>query len=201
MDHKEETLHAYNTYPDTFSTMFTEHFNTYLKLEADRFLACIQGNTILDLGAGNGAHAKYFQNKGKKVLCADLSPAMVALCTQQGLRAEIKDIDHLDYPDHSFDGVWAYASLLHLKKTNVPNAIKNIARILFPNGIFGLALKEGHGEKYTTKNSCPGTQRWFCYFTDEEVQTLVKPYFDVIHKSRTVITPDHVFINYLLKRR
>ena len=47
-----------------------------------------------------------------------------------------------------------------------------IARILKPNGTFGLGLIEGKGELYR-ESSGVGSPRWFSFYTKEEVESLL----------------------------
>src|SRR5712691_9571951 len=44
---------------------------------------------LLELGAGPGKDGKFFQDHGLAVTCIDLAPAMVDLCRQKGLTAQI----------------------------------------------------------------------------------------------------------------
>jgi len=59
--------------------------------------------SLLEVGAGTGQDSLYFQEQGLRVLCTDLSPAMVELCQAKGLDARIADFLSLDVPPASFD--------------------------------------------------------------------------------------------------
>jgi len=129
MDYKEKTKKTYDIYAKKFEERFGKHFELRVKKEADRFLEHLKGKKIVDLGAGPGIHGKYFQEKGFDVLCVDNSEEMVKLCKQKGLKAEVMDVEDLQLPDKSFDGVWAYAILLHIPKANIEPVIQKIANI------------------------------------------------------------------------
>ncbi|HLF54297.1 MAG TPA: class I SAM-dependent methyltransferase [Candidatus Nanoarchaeia archaeon] len=200
MDYKTETKKTYEKYAKAFEQKFSEFFELRVKEEADLFLKHLKGKKILDLGAGPGTHAKYFQDKGYDVLCIDLSEEMVKICREKGLKAEVMDIENLQLPEKSFDGVWAYASLLHVPREKIPQVIKAIAKILKPGGILGVAVKEGKGQNFETNEKYPGTERWFTYFTDEEMKQSFADGFELVHSSKTNAKNKYVFLNYFFRR-
>lgn len=61
---------------------------------------------------------------------------MVELCLQKGLEAYQMDLENLKFSSSSFDGIWAYTSLLHMPKANFPKILDNIASFLSDNGLF-----------------------------------------------------------------
>jgi SAM-dependent methyltransferase len=135
---------------------------------------------LLDIGAGTGLHGEFFQDQGMRVVCTDLSPEMVKRCSDKGLEAYVMDFLHLDFPRESFDAVFAMNCLLHVPKENLPQALKEIQRILRKNGIFywgqyGGVEKDGvyEGDHYVPK-------RYFSFVTDEWLRTLVRELFDVV---------------------
>jgi SAM-dependent methyltransferase len=135
---------------------------------------------LLDIGAGTGLHGEFFQDQGMRVVCTDLSPEMVKRCSDKGLEAYVMDFLHLDFPRESFDVVFDMNCLLHVPKENLPQALKEIQRILRKNGIFywgqyGGVEKDGvyEGDHYVPK-------RYFSFVTDEWLRTLVRELFDVV---------------------
>ncbi len=200
MDYKNKTKGAYDKYAEKFDQKFGEHFEFWVKKEADLFLENLEGMKIVDLGSGPGNHAAYFKENGCDVLCVDLSEEMMKICRQKGLKAQAMDIENLQLPEKSFDGVWAYASLLHILREKVPQVIKAIAKILKPGGMLGVAVKEGNREGFETNEKYPGTERWFTYFTDEEMKQLFSDGFELVHSSKTNVKNKYVFLNYFFRR-
>ncbi|TMD70000.1 MAG: class I SAM-dependent methyltransferase [Chloroflexi bacterium] len=45
---------------------------------------------MLEIGAGTGNDSLFFRDNGLHVVCTDLSPAMVDLCTEKGLEAYVR---------------------------------------------------------------------------------------------------------------
>ncbi len=199
MNYKTETKRTYNRYPDLFDEKFDRHFNLFVRPEAEAFLRFTPGNIILDLGSGPGNHAVYFKDQGYDVTCVDNSRAMVSCCRKKGLTALYMDIESLDFPDQTFDGIWAYASLLHIPKERGKLVIPKLARLLRPNGTIGLALKEGEGEGFETHASYPQTQRWFTYYSDSEVRELFDPYFSLEDSGKTQVKNSYVFLKYIFR--
>jgi len=199
MDFKAETKKTYEKYAKAFEQKFSEHFELRVKEKTDLFLKHLKGKKIVDLGAGPGSHAKYFQDKGCDVLCIDLSEEMVKICREKGLKAEVMDVEDLQLPENSFDGIWAYAVLLHLPKDRIPQVIEKMKRLLKPGGLLAVALKEGIGEGFVEDEKYPGTKRWFSLFTDEEVRGLFKD-FKLIHTTRNNVMNKYFFLNYLFRK-
>lgn len=201
INYKEETKKAYDNYTEEFEKRFEEHFQKNTKKQIDLFTHYVKGGKLVDLGCGAGNHAKYFTEKGFDLLCIDISEEMVKRCMAKGLKAEVRDIEQLDLSDKSFDGVWSYASLLHVPKEKIPAVIQKIVRMLRPQGLLGLAVKEGTGEGLEEKKSYPGAKRWFTYFTEAEILELFGKEFELLEFSKTNIENKFNFMNYIFRLR
>lgn len=200
MDYKEETREAYNRYSTIFEKKFGEHFELRVKREADLFIRALPGKRIVDLGCGPGNHAEYFAEQGLDVLCVDFSEEMVRICREKGLNAVVMDLEELDLPENSFDGVWAYTSLLHVPRKKFERVFERIAGLLKPRGVLGLAVKEGLGEGFVVEEEkYPGTRRWFTNFSDRELRAIFGERFELLSFSRQAIDEKRVFLDYLLK--
>ena len=200
MDYKAETKKTYDSFPDSFEAKFDTYFHRHLQNEVNEFLKRIPvGGTILDLGSGAGNHALQFLKRGYDVTCADISEEMIKKCKEKGLKAVAMDFERLEFPPASFDGVWAYTSLLHIPKSNLESVLKGILNIMKEKGILFLGMKEGVDEGFRTQDKYPGTKRWFSLYTDSELRKIVSPAFDIEFSSATKVDGDHTFLNYLLR--
>jgi ubiquinone/menaquinone biosynthesis C-methylase UbiE len=103
-----------------------------------RQLGDVRGKRLLDLGCGAGENSVYFAQRGADCVASDYSPGMVnvalKLAESNGVKVEGKVINAMaiDYPDNSFDIVYA-ANLLH----HIPDplvTIQEIHRVLKPGG-------------------------------------------------------------------
>ncbi|MDO8467867.1 MAG: class I SAM-dependent methyltransferase [Nanoarchaeota archaeon] len=197
-DYKAETLETYNSISQVFDRKFEEHFYVYCLDLADDFLASLNGRRILDLGSGSGIASEYFLRKGYSPLCFDNSEGMLELCNQKGLVTCKGDIEELDLPE-LFDGIWAYASLLHIPKKNLISVIERVRSHLNPFGKVAISLKEGEGEGFVKTKNHPESERYFAYYKDEEVRELFSD-FHLLSSSKTSRVKSDggsVFLNYL----
>lgn len=139
-------------------------FNSHLKPDS----------LILDVGCGPGRDAKRFVDLGHRVIGIDLSEKLldIARLHAPGANFHYMDLQHLRFPDASFDGVWAMSVLMHLEKKDLPGALTECARVLKPNGPFYLSLKRGEGEGLEN-DARYGVQKYFAYYTDREAQDLL----------------------------
>ncbi len=131
------------------------------------FLAHVpSGGYILDLGCGAGSAALYFTQQEYQVLAVD---GCQELCdyTQQRVGCLVRRMrfEELDYTD-TFDGVWACASLLHVKKTDLPQVLRLIRRALKKDGVFYASFKYGKSERERSG-------RFFSDFTEELLRALL----------------------------
>ncbi len=200
LDYKEENKKAYNLYARKFDKKFGDFFHKYLEQKADFFLSQLKGKKILDLGSGPGNHADYFRKKGFDVLCLDISEEMLKLCEKKSLKTLLMDIENLSLEKNSFDGIWAYTSLLHVPKEKLPSILNKLKLALKKEGILGISVMEGTDSNFETREHYPDTKRFFVYFQDEELRDLFKKDFSIISFSKTIVKDSpHIFLDYLLK--
>jgi ubiquinone/menaquinone biosynthesis C-methylase UbiE len=75
--------------------------------------------------------------------------------------------------DNSFDGVWAYTSLLHISKEEISEVIAKINLTLKPNGIFLIGMIEGDFEGEVGKENMPGEKRYFKFYEREKLKKII----------------------------
>ena len=151
--------------------------------ERDYFLRLLQQDgklTLLEIGAGPGHYSRYFQDEGLDVTCIDLSPGMVALCREKGLKAQVMDVLALDFPPASFDAAFALNSLLHIPKRHLPRALNNIHAVLKPDGLFYLGVYGGYDSEQIWEDDPLEPKRFFSFHSDEQLQQTVSEAFDIL---------------------
>lgn len=99
---------------------------------------------VLEVGCGSGELWKYFDQeilRKKEIHVTDVSSGMVEDAAQllkksgrDTLIFETEDCQKLSYPPESFDGVIANHVLFYVK--NLPGALREIRRVLKPDGVF-----------------------------------------------------------------
>lgn len=101
------------------------------------------GARILDLGCGSGRDTLDFIGEGFDVTAVDGSGGMCRVASERiGLRVRNVDFTELDYGSE-FDGVWACASLLHLRPGELPHVLSLIRAALVDGGVLYMSFKRG----------------------------------------------------------
>ena len=199
MDYKEETIAVYDLVARKYELLVKDYTNIYLVEEVNLFLKALPGKRILDLGSGPGRDAVIFRERGYQPLCVDLSREMVKLCQEKGLEARVMDLENLQ-SDETFDGVWAYTSLLHVPKVKMAEVLSRIILVLKPEGAFFLGMKEGTEEEMKKYKLYPGQKRLMSLYQDEELRELLSVNFELLYFSKTIIREDTYF-NYLSRKK
>ena len=172
-DYKKATIESYDKHTQYHVDRFKWSLDlTRRKWEFETFLKLVKGKEVLDIGCGQGDHAKYLQEEGCNVTCIDLSQEMIKRCKEKGLNAQVMDIEQLDFPSERFDGAWANTSLLHLKKESLPPVLQKIKAILRDKGIFYICVKEGEGEGFVNDKE-GNTKRFFSFYSIEELNHML----------------------------
>ncbi|AZS14299.1 class I SAM-dependent methyltransferase [Paenibacillus lutimineralis] len=148
--------------------------------ERDYVLETFQANevrSILEIGAGPGRDSLFFKEHGFTLTAVDLSEEMVRLCKQKGLTAQVMDFYQLDFPDQTFDAVYAMNCLLHVPKSKLPDVLMEIRRILKQNGLFFLGLYGGVSTDSIWEQDTYEPKRYFAMYPDNEIQEIIQDYF------------------------
>jgi SAM-dependent methyltransferase len=152
--------------------------------ERARFLAVLDQEgkrNLLEIGAGTGQHGKFFQDNGLKVVCTDLSPEMVRLCRAKGLTAYAMDFLNLDFPERSFDAIYALNCLLHVPKKDLPRVLQALRALLQPAGLFYLGLYGGKDYQGVYPDDHHEPKRFFSFHTDEQIRQAVTKFFELLY--------------------
>jgi ubiquinone/menaquinone biosynthesis C-methylase UbiE len=104
---------------------------------------------VLDLGCGSGRHLVYLAKNGFEVYGIDIADYGLKIAKdwlkKEGLKANIKIgsiYKRLPYEDNSFDAIVSTQTLHHEKIKNIRKLIKEIERILKPNGLIFITVRK-----------------------------------------------------------
>ena len=115
-------------------------------------IAEVRPTRVLDAGCGSGDFAALLT--APDVRCVDLSPAAVDSARAMALRAEVADIQHLPFPNGSFDVAAVNWVLYHVHDR--ASAIAELARVLTPAGRFvGCYNAPGHLQELWSRVGAP----------------------------------------------
>lgn len=134
---------------------------------------------ILDFGCGSGRDTKYFLEKGFRVEAADGSEELCRLASAYtGIPVKQMLFQELDETE-KYDGIWACASILHLRRDELPKVLMKICRALKRGGILYVSFKYGdfEGER---------NGRYFTDLTEETAEKLLESAPELKIKERWV---------------
>ena len=161
----DKTLEYYNENAEQFAAGTV---SVDFKQTQDRFLEMLHpGACILDFGCGSGRDTKLFLEKGYHVTATDGSEEICRLASEfTGI-----EVKHLLFQElgeiHSYDGIWACSSILHLPKNELLSVIRKMCVALKESGIIYTSFKYGdfEGER---------NGRHFTDFTEDSFQDFIK---------------------------
>jgi SAM-dependent methyltransferase len=117
----------------------------------DALEATLDGESarIADVGCGPGWESATFAERGHAVVGVDLTPAFLDAAQAEAPSADFARMDmrSLGFAADAFDGLWACASFLHVPREDAPATLREFRRVLRPDGVLLLSVKEGDGEK------------------------------------------------------
>ena len=164
MDRQNSTLDWYRENTEAFIARtadvdMTAHYRAFLD-------KVVPGGQILDLGCGAGKASLYFTQQGYRVLAVD---GCRELCDytrgRVGCPVRCMRFEELDYED-AFDGIWACASLLHVRMAELPGVLRLVRRALKKDGVFYASFKYGETER-------EHNGRFFSDFTEDSLRALL----------------------------
>ena len=159
------TLDYYNKNSEEYfnSTLNVDMTNTY-----KAFLKLVpKGGKILDLGCGSGRDSMNFMKLGYEVTAVDGSKELAKKASALlGKEVIVSTFEELELKE-KFHGIWACASLLHIKREDLKTVLNNLYNNLEDNGVFYMSFKYGEKEYVDDKN------RYFNCFTDESIISFI----------------------------
>ena len=160
-------------------------FESYLKLQ----------DKILDVGFGSGRDSLYFVNKGYEVISIDPIKEFCDNAKDIGLdnvyQLSIEDINYVN----EFDGIWACASLLHIKSNKLVDVFNKCYKALKDNGVMYVSFKYGDFEGVID-------DRYFTYLTAESFTNIInqtKFKIDKLWINEDKLNRDVKWLNVILK--
>ena len=159
------TLDYYNKNSEEYfnSTLNVDMTNTYKP-----FLKLVpKDGKILDLGCGSGRDSMNFMKLGYEVTAVDGAKELAKKASVLlGKEVILSTFEELELKE-KFHGIWACASLLHIKREDLKTVLNNLYNNLEDNGVFYMSFKYGEKEYVDDKN------RYFNCFTDESIISFI----------------------------
>ena len=157
---------------DYYNKNSEEYFNSTLNVDMTNtykvFLKLVpEGGKILDLGCGSGRDSMNFIKLGYEVTAVDGAKELAKRASVLlGKEVIVSTFEELELKE-KFHGIWACASLLHIKREDLKIVLNNLYNNLEDNGVFYMSFKYGEKEYVDDKN------RYFNCFTDESIISFI----------------------------
>jgi ubiquinone/menaquinone biosynthesis C-methylase UbiE len=141
---------AYASVAEDYAASFAEDL---AELDLDRRVLdaiashCADDGVVIDVGCGPAQNAAYLMERDAPCLGVDFTPAMLAVARRRvpGLRVLAADLRALPVRTGSAAGVVAFYVLQHLPRPDLAPALRELRRVLMPNGLLAAAVHAGAG--------------------------------------------------------
>ncbi|SLN22701.1 Cypemycin methyltransferase [Roseovarius albus] len=163
----DRTLAVYNRQTDDYVAMMDQEAAKDPMIR--HFIAtCSDGGDVLDLGCGAGHYARRMAEAGLIVSALDASESMIEHAAAiPGVSAQLGRFEDVS-GENLYNGIWAYFSLLHAPRQDLPDHLFRIATALRPGGVFFIGMKRGSGGKRDKLD------RFYEYYEQVELEALLR---------------------------
>lgn len=113
----------------------------------------LKSGAVLDVGAGDGRHARYLASKGFEVKALDISEAgleklqRLAKQNQLKINTGLADLSQWSF-DADYDAIVAVQIFQHLQTKDALRILSEIQRHTRPNGVNAISLFTKSGDRY-----------------------------------------------------
>lgn len=195
------TIQAYDRYADVYDQEVVDFWERFPAEFLQAFQEQAPGNRVLNLGSGSGRDAVLLRQLGFEVTCVDASAAMVDMTRKLGFTSVKADFRALDFGPESFDGVWAYTSLIHIPKEQAASVLRYLHSVLVAGGALAFGAIKGDHEGMVERSSMPGEERYFKYYTDDEIREMAaEAGFDFVY-AEDYQPHNSVYLNHVYVKR
>ena len=141
------TIESYDRAAEEY--LETHRDRTVMETALARFAGMLRPRErVLDVGCGPGFDGPLLRERGLRVVGVDLSRGMLELGRRRFpgtfVRADLRKLPFV----HGVSGLWVNASFLHLRRMDVPAALRGFVRVLRVGGVLFVSVKEGAGERW-----------------------------------------------------
>lgn len=170
-------------YNNNYETFINDTLSIDFSLIQDTFLSYLFPKAyILDFGCGSGRDTKYFLDRGYQVDAIDGSLELCRKASKYtGINVKKMLFQELDNKE-KYDCIWASASILHVKRNELPDIIHRMCLATKKDGIIYISFKYGdfEGER---------NGRYFTDMTENSMKELLSS-FPELRVEKQWITSD-----------
>lgn len=168
----KKTIASYDRIAEEYTQRWQDR--SVMATELERFVSTVSGGgLVLDVGCGPGFECATLSAHDLRVVGIDLSWGMLQ-CGRRRYASDYLQADMRRLPLRpGVNGIWCNAALLHLSRRDAGQALREFRRVLSPDGVLFLTLKEGHGEMERRDSYGQGAPRYFTYWQDDELDRVL----------------------------
>lgn len=205
MDLTQEEQLTVKTYNTNAKVWAKKHLTPgYWAQELATFKKYLPHGKVLEIGAGGGRDAQELIKLGYDYVGIDVAEKLLAEAQKLNPTATFihQSIYDLDFPLNSFDGFWTSATLLHIPKSRIKEALKKIHAVIKPRGIGFISIKQGKGERVEQDEpQLPGDRRrLFAYYSQSEFKKILEDNgYQIIESHVKPISERTTWLIYFVK--
>lgn len=199
----KNTIATYDRVAQTYSA--TNRTSNFWGREYKAFKRSLPKGKILEIGCGGGRDAMWFLKQPTYVyLGTDLSLGLLRVAKKINPKGKFRYLDlyHLSFPSQSFDGIWSAATLLHVPKRRLPKVLRNIHRMLRPNGVGCITIKEKRDvdEKTIRQNKYGGEERFFAFWTKRDFMALLQRSGFAVLQTYRKTEEENIWLSFIFRK-
>jgi SAM-dependent methyltransferase len=167
-------LHAYQKIASIYAGDEPTEDDPVLRSQTrSAFLERLSGRRILEIGCGPAGDSYAFSQAGYHVTATDFCHSFLEIARQRYPHLDIQwmDMTAPHFPDQHFDGIYGFASFLHLPREKALPALKALLRLLKPAGVLYLTLISSSKYREYCIEEWGGLSQnpvWFTCYSPEE---------------------------------
>jgi len=145
------------------------------------------GAHVVEIGCGDGRDAQEIHKRVDWYEGFDPSIELLKLARSKvpGASFVLADALSYKYPDN-LDVVFAFASLLHVNKTDLVKVFEKVSKSLKPGGILYLSVRERPDYEVENRNDEFG-ERVFYHYSPKVIKELSSGFFDSVYEAHMTI--------------
>ena len=197
---KEEEI-TRKSYDSVASIWVSGHQRPFWQEEFQKLKKLLPSGRILEVGCGTGRDAKELIKLGYDYKGIDISEAMVEQAKKNNPSAEFEVASIYDIePDHTFDVFWCAATLIHIPKKRIDEALGALKNSAVKRGFGFISVKEGVGEGLEKREELAESDFLFTYYQEAEfMEILDRNKLGILSKRRQYVSERTTWLIYLLR--
>jgi len=196
---EKQTLNSYNKYGRAWARAHMDYDSW--KKELRRFKDYLPKGKVLEVGSGGGRDTKKLIELGYEYLGTDVSEGLLKAAQENnsGAKFMLKSVYDLDFPNNTFDGFWACAVLLHIPKSRIDEALKELHKVTKPKGVGFISVKKGRGERFIIEPPPDGKRLFSFYSLKGFEKRLLNNGFEILHSEERKKTAKTTWLVYFVR--